>query len=80
MANVNAPYGIRPYAYRSGAPYNGAVRTYYVPVGNGTALYFGDPVILIHNSCDGNGVQTVEIATAGTTNMVRYLRPAITGT
>ena len=68
MANTNAPFGIRPYAYRSGAPYNGAVRTYYVPVGNGTALYFGDPVILIHNSSDGNGVQTVEIATAGTTN------------
>jgi hypothetical protein len=69
MANTNAPFGIRPYAYRSGAPYNGAVRTYYVPVGNSTALYFGDPVILIHNSSDGNGVQTVEIATAGTTNI-----------
>jgi|HubBroStandDraft_1064217.scaffolds.fasta_scaffold16794_2 hypothetical protein len=68
MANTNAPFGIRPYAYRSGAPYNGAVRTYYVPVGNATALYFGDPVVLITNSGDGNGVQTVEIATAGSTS------------
>ena len=68
MANPNTPRGIIPYAYRSGAPYNGAVRTYYVPVGNGTALYIGDPVILITNSGDGNGIQTVEIATAGTTN------------
>jgi hypothetical protein len=68
MANANAPRGIIPYAYRSGAPYNGAVRTYYVPVGNSTALYIGDPVILITNSGDGNGVQTVEIATAGSTN------------
>ena len=68
MANANAPRGIIPYAYRSGAPYNGAVRTYYVPVGNATALYMGDPVVLITNSSDGNGVQTVEAATAGGTN------------
>lgn len=65
MANPNTPYGLRPYAYQSGAPYNGAVRTYYVPVGNATALYFGDPVMLVTNSSDGNGVQTAEIATAG---------------
>jgi hypothetical protein len=68
MANANSPRGIIPYAYRSGAPYNGACRTYYVPSGNMTALYIGDPVILITNSGDGNGVQTVGIATAGTTN------------
>lgn len=68
MANSNAPRGIIPYAYRSGAPYNGAVRTYYVPVGNMTALYIGDPVLNVTNSSDGNGVQTVEIAAAGTTN------------
>lgn len=68
MANANTPRGIIPYAYRSGAPYNGAVRTYYVPVGNATALYLGDPVILITNNSDGNGVQAVQIATAGGTN------------
>jgi hypothetical protein len=65
MANPNTPYGLRPYAYMSGAPYNGAVRTYYVPVGNATALYFGDPLVLISNSSDGNGIPAVEIATAG---------------
>jgi len=54
----------------SGAPYNGAVRTYAVPANNGTALYFGDPVNLITNSSDGNGVQNVVIATAGATNQV----------
>ena len=68
MANANSPRGIIPYAYRSGAPYNGAVRTYYVPSGNGTALYIGDPVLNVTNSSDGNGVQTAEIAVAGTTN------------
>jgi hypothetical protein len=49
----------------SGAPYNGAVRVYYVPVGNATALYLGDPVVNITNSSDGNGVQAVGIASAG---------------
>lgn len=70
MANPNTPYGLRPYSYQSGAPYNGAVRTYYVPVGNGTALYVGDPVILVTNSSDGNGVQTVGIASAASTNPI----------
>lgn len=65
MANPNTPFGLRPYAYMSGAPYNGAVRTYYVPSGNATALYLGDPVVNITNSSDGNGVQSVGIATAG---------------
>ena len=65
MANANSPRGIIPYAYQSGSPYNGAVRTYYVPVGNATALYIGDPVVTITNSSDGNGIQSVGIATAG---------------
>lgn len=65
MANPNTPYGLRPYAYMSGAPYNGAVRSYYVPVGNATALFYGDPVIIAAGSSDGNGVPAVEIATAG---------------
>lgn len=65
MANPNTPYGLRPYAYASGAPYNGAVQVYYVPVGNATALYMGDPVTVVTNSSDGNGVPTVAIGTAG---------------
>jgi hypothetical protein len=70
MPNVNGPFGLRPYAMRNGAPYSGAVRTYYVPASNPTALYIGDPVVLITNSSDGNGIQTVQIATAGDSNMV----------
>lgn len=70
MANANIPRGLQPYAYRSGAPWGGAVRVYYVPVGNATALYLGDPVITVTNSSDGNGVQTVGIATAAGTNPI----------
>lgn len=70
MPNPNTPRGIQPYAYAWGAPWGGAVRTYYVPVGNPTALFFGDPVAPITNSSDGNGVPTAEIATAGATNYI----------
>jgi hypothetical protein len=65
MANPNTPYGLRPYSYVWGSPYAGAVRVYAVPAGNGTALFLGDPVKLITNSSDGNGVQNVVIGTAG---------------
>jgi hypothetical protein len=65
MANPNTPYGLRPYSYVWGSPYAGAVRVYAVPANNGTALYLGDPVKLITNSSDGNGVQNVVIGTAG---------------
>ena len=70
MANANSPRGLVPYAYMSGAPYNGAVRTYYVPSGNGTALYIGDPVDIVQNNSDGNGVPVAEIATAGSTHAI----------
>mgnify|MGYP001561150541 CR=1 FL=1 len=29
MANVNAPFGLRPECYASGAPYNGSVNLYF---------------------------------------------------
>lgn len=70
MANANTPRGLQPYAYAWGAPWGGAVRTYYVPVGNATALYLGDPVQLITNSSDGNGVPTAEIASAAGGNYI----------
>lgn len=70
MANANTPRGIIPYAYMSGAPYNGAVRTYYVPVGNATALFFGDPVNIVPNTADANGVPAVVIAAAGSTGQI----------
>lgn len=70
MANANSPRGMIPYAYMSGAPYNGAVRAYAVPSNNATALYIGDPVDLIGNSSDANGVPNVVIAAAGATHAV----------
>ena len=70
MPNINSPFGLRPMSHRSGAPYNGATRAYYVPASNPTALYIGDPVTLVSNSSDGNGVQAVSIAAAGAGNPI----------
>lgn len=63
MANTDAPTGLRPVRYASGAPYNGAANVYCVPASDGTALFKGDPVI-IAGSADANGVPTCLKATA----------------
>jgi hypothetical protein len=44
MANVNAPFGLRPVRYLDGRPYNGAVE-YYFATGATGAIRVGDPVV-----------------------------------
>ena len=63
MANANTPQGLRPVRYASGAPYNGAANSYFVPAADSTALFIGDPVI-VAGSADANGVPTATRATA----------------
>ena len=50
MANVNAPFGLRPVRYRNGSPWNGQVTPYYVRSDNASAMYIGDPVDIIGES------------------------------
>ena len=64
MANVNRPFGLKPVSYLNGAPYNGQARLYSVAVGNGTALYVGDPVTL-SGTADTTGIAGVSIGVAG---------------
>lgn len=45
MANNDAPFGLRPVRHKSGAPYNGAAKPYFIPSTYNTALYIGDPVV-----------------------------------
>lgn len=45
MANVTAPFGLRPVRHRSGGPMTGAVVECYVSSAYNTALYIGDPVL-----------------------------------
>lgn len=44
MANVNAPFGLRPVRYLDGRPYNGAVE-YYFATGATGVIRPGDPVV-----------------------------------
>ncbi|MCF4166340.1 hypothetical protein L2U69_11850 [Zavarzinia compransoris] len=58
MANANAPTGLSPVRYLSGAPYNGACNRYYVPSGDGTAIYVGG-LVKPGGTADANGVMSV---------------------
>ena len=46
MANVDAPFGLKPVRYISGAPYNGAVNPYWIQNTSNNAVFIGDPVIM----------------------------------
>lgn len=58
MANADAPRGLKPTRYLSGAPYNGACNMYYVPSSDGTAIYVGG-LVKPAGSADANGVMSV---------------------
>ena len=77
MANVNAPFGLRPVRYMNGAPYTGGGRAYYMPSTNGNNLFIGDPVKITGtgNAAEFQGfapgmLSTVAIATVGASNDV----------
>lgn len=69
MANVSGPRGLVPKRYRNGAPFVGPLRKYYVPAGDSTALFIGDPVI-IAGTGDAKGVPAVTRATAGSAGRI----------
>jgi hypothetical protein len=47
MANVDAPFGLRPVRYLNGAPWNGQANLYWCSAATDTTvMYIGDPVTL----------------------------------
>ena len=78
MANVDAPFGLKPIRHRNGASYNGAANKYYVPSTYATALFIGDPVIktATSNTSDVDGgnqpgtLPEINKATAGDGNAI----------
>lgn len=64
MANVNAPAGLAPVGYMSGAPWNGQLNRYYIAAADTNAYAIGDPVTL-SGSADAKGVAGVTLMTAG---------------
>lgn len=58
MANADAPMGLKPTRFISGAPYNGATNKYYVPSSDSTAIYIGG-LVKPAGSADADGVMSV---------------------
>lgn len=58
MANADAPRGLLPARYLSGAPYNGAANTYYVPNTDSTAIYVGG-LVKFAGSANADGIASV---------------------
>ena len=71
MANIDAPFGLRPTRHRSGAPYNGATNAYYV-ANDVAALYIGDPVVKTGES------NTAGVAAAGAGSFPAGTLPEVT--
>ena len=69
MANVNAPFGLRPYRLDSGLPFNGPGNIYRIPSTDANNYFVGDPVYPA-GTCDANGIPDVTIATGGASNYV----------
>jgi len=76
MANVNAPFGFRPVRYRNGSPWMGALRTYFVPASDATAIFPGDPVIIAGDG-DAFGYPTATRATAATSARITGIMVSI---
>ena len=79
MANVDAPFGLRPVRHLDGRSWNGSTRMYLCPSGDGTAVFVGDAVIsggsagaagTVVNGIDVEGMQTVVQAAATNTLIV----------
>ena len=58
MANIDAPFGMRPVRHLNGSPYNGATERYFISADDGTALFVGD-LVKFEGDCDANGVPRV---------------------
>lgn len=50
MANTAAPFGLRPVRKLDGSAWTGQARHYYIPAGDSTSFFIGDPVDLTGNS------------------------------
>jgi len=68
MANVNAPFGLRPVKTINGASWNDQGNLYHIPAGDTSAYYIGDVVKSAANA-DANGVP--DVAKAAGTDVLR---------
>jgi hypothetical protein len=80
MANTNAPFGLRPSHYLSGASWNGAARRYYIPSTDAVAYYIGDVVTSAANGSLLNGSSAVALTgTRGAATTSGGIRGVVVG-
>lgn len=75
MSNPNQAFGLRPISSLGGSPASGKVRKVAVPSSYGTALFPGDPLIIVGTGqadTQGSGdiLEIVQLATAAGTNYI----------
>lgn len=59
MANADAPFGLRPVRYLSGAPYNGAANKYYIPATDTDSAAFIGSLVKLTGGADADGIPVV---------------------
>lgn len=62
MANSDAPRGLTPIRHKSGAPYNNAVTMMYINSSYATALFRGDPVLIV---AGGSNSELITVPSGG---------------
>jgi hypothetical protein len=65
MANADTPFGLKPYRYINGTPWDGKVSMYYVSATDATRIGRGDPVKLMGSADSTGKYPTVARATTG---------------
>jgi hypothetical protein len=70
MANPDTPFGLQLYQRDGAADFRASLNVYKVAAGTTNAMYVGDPVIKLTASADVNGINGVNLATAGTGNSI----------
>lgn len=70
MANPNTPYGLQLVQIAGQKDYRASLSVYQVAANTTNAIYVGDPVIKVAASADVNGIDGINLATAGTSNRI----------
>lgn len=69
-ANPNTPWGLQPYQRKGSADYRANAKMYYIAASDASAYFVGDPVVRVATPASANGIPTVTLASAGTSNKI----------
>ncbi len=69
-ANTNTPYGLQPVQITGQKSWRESLNVYQVATLTTNAIFVGDPVVKVAASADVNGINGVNLATAGTNHFI----------